>query len=56
MQTIKSKKSLNVQIIKDVIKITTNLKYEGLLNLEKNSTSSQNILIHLIWHNYLQIS
>ena len=40
MQTIKSKKSLNVQIIKDVIKITTNLKYDELLNF-------QNILLLL---------
>ena len=33
-QIIKSKKSLSVHINNDVIKITTNLKYEGLLNLE----------------------
>ena len=33
-QIIKSKKSLNVHINNDEIKITTNLKYEELLNLE----------------------
>ena len=32
-QIIKSKKSLKVHIIKDVIKITANLKYDELLNL-----------------------
>ena len=31
---IKSKKSLKVHIINDVIKITTNLKYDEILNLE----------------------
>ena len=31
-QIIKSRKSLRVQTIKEVIKITTNLKYEELLN------------------------
>ena len=33
-QIIKRKKSLNVHIIKDVIKITTNLKYDELFNLQ----------------------
>ena len=33
-QIIRSKKSLRVQNIRDVIKITTNLKYDGLLNLD----------------------
>ncbi len=32
-QIIKSKKSLRVHTIKDVIKITANLKYDELLNL-----------------------
>ena len=31
-QIINSRKSLKVHIIKKVIKITTNLKYDGLLN------------------------
>ena len=55
-QIINRRKSLRVQTINEVIKITTNLKYEERLNFSKYSTSSQNILIHLIWHNYLQIS
>ena len=33
-QIIRSKKSLKVHIIKDVIKITANLKYDELLNLD----------------------
>ena len=33
-QIIKSRKSLKVHIIKDVIKITASLKYDELLNLE----------------------
>ena len=33
-QIIRSKKSLRVHNIRDVIKITTNLKYDGLLNLD----------------------
>ena len=33
-QIIKRRKSLKVQIINEVIKITTNLKYDDLLNLE----------------------
>ena len=39
-QTIKRRKSLKVHIIKEVIKITTNLKYDELLNF-------QNILLLL---------
>ena len=35
-QIIKSRKSLKVHIIKDVIKITANLKYDELLNLDNN--------------------
>ena len=38
-QIIKSRKSLKVHIINEVIKITNNLKYDELLNLE-------NILLH----------
>ena len=34
-QIIRRKKSLKVHIIKDVIKITANLKYNELLNLNK---------------------
>ena len=34
-QIINSKKSLKLHIIKDVIKITANLKYDVLLNLHK---------------------
>ena len=33
-QIIKSRKSLKVQIIKDVIKIIANLKYDELLNFQ----------------------
>ena len=33
-QIIKSRKSLKVQIIKNAIKITANLKYDELLNLD----------------------
>ena len=33
-QIIKSRKSLKVHIIKEVIKITANLKYDELLNLD----------------------
>ena len=35
-QIIKRRKSLKVHINKDVIKITTNLKYDELLNLDDN--------------------
>ena len=55
-QIIKRRKSLKVHIMNEVIKITANLKYDELFNLEKYSITFQNILIHLIWHNYLQIS
>ena len=34
-QVIKRKKSLKVHTIKDVIKITANLKYDELLNLDE---------------------
>ena len=34
-QIISSKKSLRIHIINDEIKITANLKYNGLLNLDK---------------------
>ena len=33
-QIIKSRNSLNVHIIKEVINITANLKYDELLNLD----------------------
>ena len=33
-QIINRRKSLKVHIIKEVIKITTNLKYDGLLNFQ----------------------
>ena len=36
-QIIKRKKSLKVQIIKNVIKIIANLKYDGLFNFRKIS-------------------
>ena len=51
-QIIKRKKSLRLQKIRKQILNTNILKKTELFNFHKLFISFQNILIHLIWHNY----
>ena len=55
-QIIRRRKSLRLQKIRKQMLRTTILKKTELFNFNLLLMSFQNILIHLIWHNYWQIS